>query len=214
MEENLAYHRMSYEKSSLTTENLTENPMLLFKKWFDEVEKIDVKSENNAMTVSTIDADGFPQNRIVLLKKFNDKGFVFYTNYKSDKGKSIAENPKVSLSFFWPAVERQVIVRGIAEKLSAEASDEYFKTRPRGSQLGAWVSHQSQAIENRETLENRQKELEKEFENQHVKRPDFWGGYLIRPTIIEFWQGRPNRLHDRFQYKKEKENWKITRLAP
>src|SRR5690625_2782272 len=162
MEENLAYHRMSYEKSSLTTENLTENPMLLFKKWFDEVEKIDVKSENNAMTVSTIDADGFPQNRIVLLKKFNDKGFVFYTNYKSDKGKSIAENPKVSLSFFWPAVERQVIVRGIAEKLSAEASDEYFKTRPRGSQLGAWVSHQSQAIENRETLENRQKELEKE----------------------------------------------------
>ena len=166
------------------------------------------------MTVSTIDADGFPHNRIVLLKKFNEKGFVFYTNYSSDKGKSLAKNSKVSLSFFWPTVERQVIVRGLAEKLSEEASDEYFKTRPRGSQIGAWVSHQSKAIENREILENRQKELEKEFENQLIKRPDFWGGYLIRPTIIEFWQGRPNRLHDRFQYKKEKNNWKISRLAP
>jgi len=214
MEKDLAYQRRSYEKSELREENTTENPMILFEDWFEDVEEKDKNSENNAMTLSTIDENGFPQNRIVLLKKFTDKGFEFFTNYKSDKGKSIEKNPKVCLSFFWPAVERQVIIRGKAEKLSAEESDEYFQTRPRGSQIGAWVSHQSSIIENRGVLKNKQEELEKEFKDQTIKRPDFWGGYLIRPETIEFWQGRPNRLHDRFQYKKQGENWKIIRLAP
>lgn len=214
MEKDLAYHRKTYQKSELRADLLTDNPMELFKTWFEEVEKIDQNSENNAMTLSSIDANGFPHNRIVLLKKFNDKGFVYFTNYSSEKGKSIAENPKVSLSFFWPAVERQVIVRGNAEKLSDEASDEYFNTRPRGSQIGAWVSHQSQPIENREVLNNRQKELEEKFENKPIPRPEFWGGYLIEPTAIEFWQGRPNRLHDRFLYVLKEGNWRVERLAP
>src|SRR5699024_10667151 len=158
MEKDLAYQRRSYEKSELREENTTENPMILFEDWFEDVEEKDKNSENNAMTLSTIDENGFPQNRIVLLKKFTDKGFEFFTNYKSDKGKSIEKNPKVCLSFFWPAVERQVIIRGKAEKLSAEESDEYFQTRPRGSQIGAWVSHQSSIIENRGVLKNKQEE--------------------------------------------------------
>lgn len=214
MEENLAYQRKSYEKSELREENLSDHPMWLFKKWFEEVEKRDPQSENNAMTVSTIDQNGFPHNRIVLLKKFNDDGFIFYTNYSSSKSKAILENAKVSISFFWPSVERQVIVRGEAVKVSSEESDEYFKTRPRGSQIGAWVSHQSSPIKNRETLEERQKELEEQMKDQEIERPDFWGGFLIRPLYIEFWQGRPNRLHDRFLFTKVDENWEATRLAP
>ncbi|HLS30692.1 MAG TPA: pyridoxamine 5'-phosphate oxidase [Flavobacteriaceae bacterium] len=214
MEKDLAYHRKAYTKSELRADLLTDNPMELFKNWFEEVEEIDRDSENNAMTLSSIDTDGFPHNRIVLLKKFNDDGFVFFTNYSSAKGKSIQENPKVSLSFFWPLLERQVIVRGNAEKLSDEGSDEYFNTRPRGSQIGAWVSHQSQPIENREVLENRQNELEKKFENKPIPRPEFWGGFMIKPIAIEFWQGRPNRLHDRFLYELKEGNWKVKRLAP
>lgn len=214
MEKDLAYHRKTYKKSELRADILTDNPMELFKAWFEEVEEIDKDSENNAMTLSSIDVSGFPHNRIVLLKKFNDQGFVYFTNYSSEKGKSIEGNSKVSLSFFWPSVERQVIVRGNAEKLSDEASDEYFNTRPRGSQIGAWVSHQSQPIENREVLENRQKELEEKFKDVSIPRPEFWGGYLIKPTAIEFWQGRPNRLHDRFLYVLEGGDWKVERLAP
>src|SRR5699024_2849636 len=131
MEENLANHRKSYEKSELSFENLTPHPMELFKKWFDEVEQYDVKSENNAMTISTIDEEGFPKNRVVLLKKFNDRGFIFYTNYTSEKGRSLLANPKISISFFWASLERQVIVKGTAQKLSYQESEEYFKTRPR-----------------------------------------------------------------------------------
>lgn len=215
MEENLAGQRRSYEKSSLDFENLTKTPMELFKKWFDEVEEVDQLSENNAMTVSSIDENGYPKNRVVLLKKFNDKGFVFYTNYTSEKGRSIIQNPRVSTSFFWPRMERQVIVKGVAEKISAEASDQYFKTRPRGSQIGAWVSHQSQPIANRAVLNNRKAELEKKFAERIIPRPEFWGGFLIRPIFIEFWQGRPNRLHDRFRYLKQDNGiWSVDRLAP
>lgn len=214
MEENLSDYRRSYEKSALNSENLTENPMHLFKKWFDEIERIDRDSENNAMTLSTIDLEGYPKNRIVLLKKFNDEGFVFYTNYTSEKALAIEENPKVSLSFFWPVLERQVVIKGVAVKVSSEESDVYFTSRPRGSQIGAWVSHQSHVIEEREVLEKRQLELEERFSGQSVPRPDFWGGYLIKPHFIEFWQGRPNRLHDRFRYSKQEQNWKIERLAP
>lgn len=214
MEENLAYQRKSYEKSELREESITDNPMRLFKEWFDEVEQKDPQSENNAMTLSTIDKNGFPHNRIVLLKKFNDDGFIFYTNYHSEKGKSISENPKVSLSFFWPALERQVIVRGEAIKVSKAESDEYFQTRPRGSQIGAWVSNQSSEIENRQVLEEKQKILEKEMKDKDIQRPDFWGGFIVQPIYMEFWQGRPNRLHDRFLYSKDGKSWKNTRLAP
>ncbi len=214
MEENLADYRRSYEKSSLTAENLTENPMELFKIWFDEAEAIDTVAENNAMTLSTIDAYGYPKNRVVLLKKFNDQGFVFYTNYRSEKGRSILRHPKVSISFFWPSLERQVIVKGAVEKCAEETSDQYFASRPRGSQLGAWVSHQSESIRDRAVLKQRLQEMELKFEGKPIPRPDFWGGFLIKPRMIEFWQGRPNRLHDRFKYSCRDQNWEVTRLAP
>lgn len=214
MEENLAYHRRSYEKSVLEAEELTAKPMEFFKIWFDEVEKALPESENNAMTLSTIDAEGFPENRIVLLKKFNSKGFEFFTNYTSTKGKSINANPLVAISFFWPGLERQVLVKGKAEKLSEEESDTYFATRPRGSQLGAWVSHQSEAIENREVLEDRKLQLEKDFDGKPIPRPEFWGGFRVVPQSVEFWQGRPNRLHDRFRYDLVNEEWKLSRLSP
>ncbi len=214
MEENLANQRQSYEKSELSADSLTAHPMLLFKRWFDEVEQFDKTSENNAMTVSAIDAEGYPKNRIVLLKKFNDDGFIFYTNYTSEKGEALIANPKVSLSFFWPSVERQVIVKGIAVKVSAEESDAYFASRPRGSQLGAWTSHQSRPIENRQVLADRLAELKQRFEGQDIPRPEFWGGFLVEPKSIEFWQGRPNRLHDRFKYSFDGKQWQVQRLAP
>lgn len=214
MEENLADHRRSYEKSALSVDNLTENPMTLFKAWFDEVEQVDKQAENNAMTISTIDEQGFPKNRVVLLKKFNEQGFVFYTNYTSEKGRALLRNPKMSLSFFWPQLERQVIVKGMAEKLPEAESDAYFASRPRGSQLGAWVSHQSQPIANRELLEQRAEELKSDYAGKPIPRPEFWGGFLVVPQSIEFWQGRANRLHDRFKYTAANKGWEITRLAP
>ncbi len=214
MEENLFDHRKSYEKAALTGDRLEAHPMQLFKKWFDEVEQADTVSENNAMTISTVDDTGFPKNRIVLLKEFNDEGFVFYTNYTSEKGKALLANPKMSLSFFWPSLERQVIVRGEASKLSVEKSDAYFASRPRGSQLGAWASHQSKPIANQKVLRDRMAAIEKKFANKPVLRPDFWGGFLVKPLSVEFWQGRPNRLHDRFKYVLEKQGWQALRLAP
>lgn len=214
MEENLAQHRQSYERSALNRENLSENPMQLFKIWFEEAEKAETELENNAMTLSTIDENGCPKNRIVLLKRYNDQGFVFFTNYTSEKSKSILQNPKVSLSFFWPRLERQVIVKGTAQKISLEDSEQYFSTRPRGSQIGAWVSHQSAVISSRETLENRQQDLEEQFAGKAVPRPEFWGGFIVHPGTVEFWQGRPNRLHDRFKYYREQKDWKTVRLAP
>lgn len=214
MEENLFDLRITYKKSELSSDQLEEDPMDFFKKWYDEVQDHEKELENNAMTVSAIDDKGFPRSRVVLLKRFNDEGFIFYTNYRSEKGRSIKRNPKVSLSFYWPRMERQVIVKGMAERLSVRESDAYFAVRPRGSQLGAWVSHQSQPIADRQVLEDRKKTLEKQFEGQPIPRPDFWGGFLVRPISLEFWQGRPNRLHDRFRYQKQGNAWKIERLAP
>lgn len=214
MEENLANYRRSYEKSELHTKSLKETPFAMFKIWFDEAREFDTETENNTMTLSTIDADGFPKNRIVLLKKFNDKGFIFYTNYESEKGRSIKNNPKVSLSFFWPNLERQVIVKGKAEKLSPGSSDEYFSTRPRGSQISAWASPQSHAVKNRSILKERQQEFTEKFVGDSVPRPEFWGGFLVRPLSVEFWQGRANRLHDRFKYSLRDEKWQVLRLAP
>ncbi len=172
--------------------------------------------EANAMTISTIGLDGFPKSRVVLLKKYTAEGFIFFTNYDSEKGKSIIANPKVCLSFFWPNAERQVIIKGTAEKVSEEVSEAYFQSRPNGSKLGAIVSKQSKVIsEDRNLLENKLKELERKYAGKEIARPKNWGGFLVRPFSIEFWQGRPNRLHDRIRYTwKDKYDWKMERLAP
>jgi pyridoxamine 5'-phosphate oxidase len=215
MKKDLGNYRKSYGKSSLTEDVISDNPMQLFQKWFFEVEALDSADEANTMTISTIGLDGYPKNRVVLLKRYTYEGFIFYTNYKSEKGKAIAENANVCLSFFWHAMERQVIIKGTAEKISENMSDGYFESRPDGSKLGAIVSNQSQVIPSREELEENLKQLEVEYEGKEIPRPKYWGGYLVRPASIEFWQGRPNRLHDRIRYSLQKDfNWKIERLAP
>ncbi|MER3318530.1 MAG: pyridoxamine 5'-phosphate oxidase [Allomuricauda sp.] len=215
MQKDLSNYRKSYEKSELTEENVKENPLEQFQKWFHEVEASDGVDEPNAMTVSTIGLDGFPKSRVVLMKKFTFEGFIFYTNYQSEKGKAIAANPAVCLSFFWPNMERQVIVKGTAEKIAENLSDGYFESRPTGSQLGAIVSDQSEVVPSREYLEKELNKLEKKYEGKEIQRPDYWGGYLVRPMSIEFWQGRPNRLHDRIRYTLQEDfDWKIERLAP
>lgn len=213
--QDLSNYRKSYEKSQLLENTIPEDPINLFHKWFYETEEIGNIEEVNAMTVSTIGLDGFPKARVVLLKKFNEEGFIFYTNYNSEKGKAIINNPHICLSFFWHSVERQVIIKGIAEKTSEIISDNYFDSRPDGSKLGAIVSPQSEVIPSREYLDNKLKELEKQFEGKPIPRPDYWGGFLVRPVEVEFWQGRPNRLHDRIRYQlREDYEWKIERLSP
>lgn len=214
MQKDLGNYRKSYEKSALLESTIGDNPMELFQKWFYETEASEGVDEPNAMTVSTIGLDGFPKSRVVLLKKYTYEGFIFYTNYESEKGKAIAANPKVCISFFWPHMERQIIIKGNAEKVPENMSDGYFESRPDGSKLGAIVSNQSSIISSRELLEDRLKSLEKEYESKEIKRPNFWGGYLVRPISMEFWQGRPNRLHDRIRFTLENIDWKIDRLAP
>ncbi|MGJ8550068.1 pyridoxamine 5'-phosphate oxidase [Winogradskyella wichelsiae] len=215
MNTDLGNYRKSYEKQELLEENISDNPMELFQKWFYEVDKNFDVEEANAMTVSTIGLDGFPKSRVVLLKKYTYEGFIFYTNYNSEKGKAIIENPNVCLSFFWPSAERQIIIKGKAEKISENLSDGYFESRPRGSQIGALVSNQSDVIENRAELEDKLKQLVEQFEGQEIERPKHWGGFIIKPVEIEFWQGRPNRLHDRIRFKLQEDfNWEIDRLAP
>ncbi|HLA54937.1 MAG TPA: pyridoxamine 5'-phosphate oxidase [Flavobacterium sp.] len=213
--EDLSNYRKSYEKSQLSESEIPEDPINLFHRWFHETEEMDAAGEVNAMTVSTVGLDGYPKSRIVLLKKYNEEGFIFYTNYNSEKGKAIAADPKVSLSFFWPAMERQIIIKGIAEKTSAAVSDAYFESRPEGSRLGAIVSNQSEIIQSRAQLEEELKQLEQNFHGKEILRPKHWGGYLVKPLSVEFWQGRPNRLHDRIRYQLEKDySWSIERLAP
>lgn len=215
MNNDLSNYRKSYEKGALLKSNVPENPMELFQKWFYEADSTDTIDEANTMTVSTIGLDGFPKNRVVLLKKYTYEGFIFYTNYNSEKGKAIKANPNVCLSFFWHAAERQIIIKGTAEQIVANLSDGYFESRPRGSQLGAVVSNQSEVVENRKVLEDELAALEKEYEGKEIPRPKHWGGYIVKPVEIEFWQGRANRLHDRLRYRLDKDyNWSIDRLAP
>lgn len=215
MQKDLGDYRKSYEKSALLEDSISDNPLQLFQTWFYEVEKTDGVDEPNAMTVSTVGLDGFPKSRVVLLKKYTYEGFIFYTNYNSEKGKAIAKNPKVCLSFFWPNLERQVIIKGTAEKLAKNLSDGYFESRPDGSKLGALVSEQSSVIPSREVLEEKLNQLEREYSNKEIERPAHWGGYLVKPISLEFWQGRPNRLHDRIRYTLTSDfDWNIERLAP
>lgn len=212
--ENLHDKRKVYERSQLIESEIKQNPIEQFRDWFLDASNTPGVSEANAMAVSTLEEDGCPRTRMVLLKEYTYEGFIFYTNYNSRKGKAIESNHKACLHFFWPNLERQIIIKANLEKIAENLSDGYFHSRPKGSQLGAVVSPQSQEIPDREFLEERLKALEKEYENSEVPRPANWGGYIAKPYEIEFWQGRPNRLHDRIIYQLEDLDWKISRLAP
>lgn len=214
MRDNLHDYRKSYSKGSFNLEDADENPMQQFQKWFYDVKNAGGVDEVNAMTLTTIGKDGYPRGRVVLLKKYDEHGFYFYTNYNSEKGASIAYNPNVCISFFWPNIERQIIIKGKASKISREVSQAYFASRPKGSQIGALVSPQSSVILNRKVLEAQLKAFEKQYENTEVPMPADWGGYVIAPHEFEFWQGRPNRLHDRIRYSISGIDWKLERLAP
>jgi pyridoxamine 5'-phosphate oxidase len=214
MTKNIADIRRDYSHKKLSEKDVNENPIAQFGNWWEESvhSKID---EVNAMTLATASQDGLPSARIVLMKGFNEKGFVFFTNYESYKGRQLAENPKACLVVFWKELERQVRITGLVEKISAEESDEYFNSRPEASRIGAWASPQSRVIENRHWIDEKFNELVNKMEGTDIKRPPHWGGYLVKPVEIEFWQGRPSRLHDRIQYSlDENGSWKIERLAP
>ena len=214
MNKSIADIRRDYSHKSLSEKDVDPNAIKQFEKWWDEAvnSKID---EVNAMTLATASLDALPSARIVLLKEFNEKGFVFFTNYESYKAQQLAENPKACLVFFWRELERQVRITGLIEKVSGNQSDEYFKSRPESSRIGAWASPQSRVIESRDWLDDKFNELVNKMEGNSSARPPHWGGYLVKPVVIEFWQGRPSRLHDRIQYSlDENGEWKIERLAP
>jgi len=213
MKQAVAMLRREYDGKPFTEENVHADPIQQFTEWFDvAVDKI--HHDPNAMILATTSANGQPTTRTVLLKGFDENGFVFYTNYNSRKSKQISSNSNVSLTFYWPDLMRQIHIEGKAEKVSAEQSDRYFKTRPDSSKLSAWASDQSSPISSREELENRLKEMEEKFDKGEIPRPPHWGGFIVIPDQMEFWQGRLNRLHDRIRYKKVKEAWMIERLSP
>jgi pyridoxamine 5'-phosphate oxidase len=214
MSSTIADIRKDYMLRSLLEKDVDANAFRQFDKWWQEAIHSEI-DEVNAMTLATASADGIPAARIVLLKGYDERGFVFFTNYDSFKGLQLAENPRACLVFFWKELERQIRITGLVEKVSEEESDIYFNSRPEGSRIGAWASPQSQVIESREWLEEREKTLAKDFTGKTLKRPAHWGGYRVKPICIEFWQGRPSRLHDRIQYSLQGDNtWKIERLAP
>lgn len=205
--------RKDYQLQSLSESDVKQDPIEQFGKWWDEAIASSI-DEVNAMTLSTVTAEGKPSARIVLLKGFDERGFVFFTNYESNKGAQLTANPFASLVFFWKELERQVRIEGICEKVSEQESDDYFHSRPIGSQLGACASPQSRVIESRRVIENNLEKLQDQYREMEIPRPAHWGGYRVVPQAIEFWQGRSSRLHDRIKYTKENQSWKIVRLAP
>ena len=214
MSTNYADLRKDYIKASLDVSDTLPDPIEQFKKWFKEAQEAQVM-EPNAMTLSTVTAEGRPDARIVLIKEVNNSlGFTFYTNYQSRKGKELEKHPYAALTFYWPELERQIRIEGSVEKVDPGLSEKYFHSRPRGSQIGAWTSPQSQEIPNRGILETRQRDYEERFEGKEVPLPQNWGGYAVKPNRIEFWQGRASRLHDRIVYEKGPGGWERKRLAP
>jgi pyridoxamine 5'-phosphate oxidase len=212
--QDLAQIRTEYSRHSLDEKSILASPFGQFEKWFNEAIGAKVL-EPNAMNLATVTVNNRPSSRIVLLKGFDEQGFSFYTNYQSNKGKELEQTPFCALSFFWPELERQVRIEGAVERVSAEQSDKYFKSRPRESQVGAWASPQSSVIASRQLLEDRYSAIDKKFEGKNtLTRPNQWGGYLVKPFLIEFWQGRPSRLHDRILYTLTDGKWKVSRLAP
>lgn len=205
--------RTNYQKDELDESSVSPDPFEQFSKWLNEAVKSNIP-EPTAMVLSTIDQTGNPESRVVLLKELSSKGLIFFTNYNSRKGQQISGNPHVSVVFFWPENERQVRIKGTAEKIPEKESENYFFSRPLDSQLGAWASPQSQVIESRKILDDNYTQYQKYFQNHEIKKPPHWGGFLIRPVYFEFWQGRPNRLHDRLEYILSGDDWIIRRLAP
>jgi pyridoxamine 5'-phosphate oxidase len=214
MNNSIADLRKEYSSETLLEKDVAQDPFLQFRKWWDQALSSQIL-EPNAMTLATASADGFPSARIVLIKDFDSRGFVFYTNYNSYKAEQLEENPKACLVFHWKELERQVRISGLVNKVPPEESDSYFHSRPIGSRIGAWASPQSVVIENREWLEQEFEKKKEDFSNGEISRPPYWGGYRVKPVTIEFWQGRYSRLHDRIQYSLDENGaWKIERLAP
>lgn len=210
---NLADIRREYSGHELDLSNVLTDPVAQFSEWMKEAIAASVH-EPTAMTLATADPEGQPLTRVVLLKGIEDRRFVFYTNYNSQKGRHLALNPKACLNFFWPELERQVIIQGLVHKVAETESDAYFNSRPRGSQIGAWASEQSRPLESREELAEKASQYAASFEGADVPRPEHWGGYALRPFYIEFWQGRESRLHDRIVYRLDEGLWRISRLSP
>lgn len=213
MEKQIADMRKEYSRQSLEVDDVLPDPIAQFQKWFEEARGAQVP-EPNAMHLATVTPEGKPAGRIVLLKGIEDGQFIFYTNYQSEKGRQLSQTPWAALTFFWVALERQVRIEGSVQKVDADTSTAYFHSRPRGSQIGAWVSPQSEVIPDRNFLEQRKEELEARFEGKEVPRPEHWGGFSLKPEKLEFWQGRPSRLHDRIRYSTATDGWRIERLAP
>ncbi|MBG4637018.1 pyridoxamine 5'-phosphate oxidase [Pseudomonas aeruginosa] len=215
MTQSLADMRREYTRDGLSEANAPSDPFSLFRQWFDDAVKTErLPVEPNAMTLATVDADGYPHCRILLLKGLDERGFTFFTNYESAKGRQLAANPRAAMTFFWPALERQVRIEGSVEKVTPEESDAYYQVRPLGSRLGAWASPQSRVIADRAELERLLADTERRFADQPPRGPAHWGGYRLLPQRIEFWQGRPRRRPDRLDYRRQDGGWSRERLAP
>ncbi len=211
---NIESSRRNYERGALLEADVAANPISQLQKWLDEAGAVTSSVETNAMCLATADASGEPSARMVLLRGLDDRGLVFYTSYFSRKGRELTENPRAAATFYWPALERQVRIQGGVTQISEDESDAYFESRPRGHRLSAWASEQSASVENRNVLDERMQHFDDRFEGEDVPRPHSWGGFLIAPVRVEFWQGRSNRMHDRILYERDGREWRISRLQP